>query len=1003
MFRLAFKNLKWPNHISARALSIPSTRIPNSILSSGNLDTLPIIEDFSRRHIGPNEGEQKEMLEAIGVETLQELIRKTVPENILDERNLKVSAPTSELELARRVDKIASKNKVYRNYIGMGYYDSKIPPPIVRNLLENPGWYTSYTPYQAEIAQGRMEGLLNYQTMVTDITALPVSNASLLDEGTAAAEAMALCFRNQKKNKKPVFFVDQSVFPQTLSVILTRAEPLGIQVIVGNYETFDYSTPGLCGALFQYPNANGKIIDYSKYIEAAHANGALVACATDLLALSLIKPPGEYGFDIALGSAQRFGVPLGFGGPHAAFFSVKESLKRAIPGRIIGVTKDADDGLAYRLTLQTREQHIKRNKATSNICTAQALLANMASMYAVYHGAQGLRSIAEKVHFSTCVVAEGARRAGHHIEDGAFFDTLKIRLKDNDAYNDAILNAEIRRINLRLFDEPLTIGISLDETVTSEDMDDLLFVLGAPSVKNLWQQFKPRDGGILRTAFERTSAFLTHPIFNTNHTEHQLTRYMRLLEKKDVSLCNSMIPLGSCTMKLNASSEMQPISKPEFANIHPFAPSHQTSGYKDIIKELHDDLCEITGYDAISFQPNSGAQGEYAGLLAIRAYQQDIGEGHRNICLVPVSAHGTNPASAQMAGLAVVTVKTLKDGRIDMDDVISKCQKYKDNLSCIMITYPSTYGVFEENVSELCQVIHDHGGQVYLDGANMNAQVGLCKPGKYGADVSHLNLHKTFCIPHGGGGPGMGPIGVKSHLAPFLPGHDVKPPMNTTNPGSRPFGSVSAAPYGSSLILIISWAYIKLMGPYGLRNATEVAILNANYMSVRLKDHYPIMFTNANGCCAHEFILDCTSFPGANIGVMDIAKRLQDYGFHAPTTSWPVANTMMVEPTESEDKRELDRYIDALINIRAEIQDIQDGKSDPENNPIKRSPHTLDAVTADTWDRPYTRKQAAFPLPWITRTTKVWPAAARVDDAYGDQNVFCTCPPVEAYSVSDLK
>jgi len=973
------------------------------MLSSGHEDTLPQIESFGRRHIGPNDREQEEMLQFIGVESLNELTRQTVPANILTETDLQTSPPMSEIELQRRVNKIAAKNKMFRNYIGMGYYDSKVPPPIVRNLLENPAWYTSYTPYQAEIAQGRMESLINYQTMVIDMTGLPVANASLLDEATAAAEAMALCFRQQKKKKvEPVFFVDEATFPQTLAVIHTRAEYLGIKVVVGDHATFDYATPGLCGTLFQYPNSNGKVVDYTKYIEAAHANKALAVCATDLLTLAMIKPPGEYGFDIALGSAQRFGVPLGFGGPHAAFFSVKENLKRAIPGRIIGVTRDADDGLAYRLTLQTREQHIKRNKATSNICTAQALLANMAAMYAVYHGPEGLRGIAEKVHSSTCIIAEGARRAGHHIEEGAFFDTLKIKMRDIEAYNDACLNAEIRHINLRHFDEPCTLGISLDETVTSEDLDDLLFVLGAPSVRNLWKQFKPRDGGIMMSKFERTSAFLTHPIFNTHHSEHKITRYMRRLVNRDVSLVESMIPLGSCTMKLNATSQLAPISKPEFANIHPYAPAAQTAGYQEMIKELHDDLCEITGYDSISFQPNSGAQGEYAGLLAIRAYQADIGQAHRNICLVPLSAHGTNPASAQMAGLAVVTISTNADGSVDLADVAAKCEKYKDNLSCIMVTYPSTFGVFEDGIVELCDMIHAHGGQVYLDGANMNAQVGLCKPGKYGADVSHLNLHKTFSIPHGGGGPGVGPIGVGKHLTPFLPTHPIRAPMGTDLPNARPIGPVSAAPYGSALILAISWAYIKLLGPLAMTQSSQVAILNANYMAKKLEPYYDILYKGSQGWCAHEFILDTRSFPGSNIAVMDIAKRLQDYGFHAPTTSWPVVNTMMIEPTESEDKAELDRYCDALIQIRAEIQDIQDGKVDQDNNLVKNAPHTLNVVTDDVWTRPYTRKEAAFPLPWINKDTKIWPYSARVDDAFGDQNVFCTCPPVEAYSISDL-
>uniref|UniRef100_A0A672Q602 glycine dehydrogenase (aminomethyl-transferring) n=1 Tax=Sinocyclocheilus grahami TaxID=75366 RepID=A0A672Q602_SINGR len=854
-----------------------------------------------------------------------------------------------ENEILDSLQKIASRNKMWRSYIGMGYYNCFVPPVIQRNLLENSGWVTQYTPYQPEVSQGRLESLLNYQTMVCDITGMAVANASLLDEGTAAAEAMQLCNR---QNKRRIFYIDPRCHPQTIAVVQTRANYIGVKTVLKLPHEMDFSGKDVSGVLFQYPDTEGRVEDFTALVDRAHKGGALACCATDLLALCVLRPPGEFGVDITLGSSQRFGVPLCYGGPHAAFFAVKENLVRMMPGRMVGVTRDAAGKEVYRLALQTREQHIRRDKATSNICTAQALLANMAAMYALYQGPQGLRHIAERTHNATLILAEGLKRAGHKLQHENFFDTLKINC--GVAGKDILEKAMQREINLRVYSDGL-LGVSLDETVTERDLDDLLWIFGCESSAELIaEKMSERTKGLLASPFKRTSKFLTHTVFNSYHSETNIVRYMKRLENKDISLVHSMIPLGSCTMKLNSSSELMPITWREFANIHPFVPLDQAEGYQQLFRQLERDLCEITGYDKISFQPNSGAQGEYAGLAAIKAYLNSKGESHRTV------------------------------------------DKHKANLAAIMITYPSTNGVFEENVSEVCELIHQNGGQVYLDGANMNAQVGLCRPGDYGSDVSHLNLHKTFCIPHGGGGPGMGPIGVKQHLAPFLPSHPVVN-MQSSNPGSS-LGTISAAPWGSSAILPISWAYIKMMGSKGLVHATEVAILNANYMAKRLENHYKILFRGSKGFIAHEFILDVRPFKkSANIEAVDVAKRLQDYGFHAPTMSWPVPGTLMIEPTESEDKAELDRFCDSLLAIRQEIADIEEGRMDSRVNPLKMAPHSLACITSTTWDRPYSREYAAFPMPFVRPETKFWPTISRIDDIYGDQHLVCTCPPMDVY------
>ncbi|NEO53571.1 MAG: aminomethyl-transferring glycine dehydrogenase [Okeania sp. SIO3B5] len=947
---------------------------------------------FCPRHIGPASDAIQKMLTVLSVSSLDDLIDKTVPQVIRYEKPLNLSKSLSESAALTKIKEIASKNQVFRSFIGMGYYDCITPPVILRNILENPGWYTAYTPYQAEIAQGRMEALLNFQTMITDLTGLEIANASLLDEATAAAEAMSLSY-GQCKTKAEAFFVDSGCHPQNIEVVKTRAQPLGIEVIVGDFRTFTFDKP-IFGALLQYPATDGAIYDYREFVEKVHEVGGLVTVAADLLSLTLLTPPGEFGADIAVGNTQRFGVSLGYGGPHAAYFATKEAYKRQTPGRIVGVSQDANGNPALRLALQTREQHIRREKATSNICTAQVLLAVMASMYAVYHGPDGLKEIAENIHNLTSKLAAGLKQLGYQIGEEPFFDTIRVELGADSPLKNAkeiIDAAETAGINLRSLDDR-TFSISLDETTTNIDVQNLweIFAGGEPLPD---ENTPPLSKGGKGELHSRTSSYLTHPVFNRYHSETELLRYLQRLQAKDLSLTTSMIPLGSCTMKLNSTAEMIPVTWPEFAKIHPFAPTSQTKGYQIMFEQLEEWLAEITGFSAISLQPNAGSQGEYTGLLVIREYHAHRGEAHRNICLIPESAHGTNPASAVMSGLKVVVVKCDKQGNIDIADLKKKTEKHKDNLAAIMVTYPSTHGVFEEEISEICEIIHSNGGQVYMDGANMNAQVGLCRPAEIGADVCHLNLHKTFCIPHGGGGPGMGPIGVKSHLAKFLPGHSV---INIG--GDNSSGAVSAAPWGSASILPISWMYIAMMGADGLTEATKVAILNANYIAQRLESYYPVLYKGKHGFIAHECILDLRPLKKlAGIEVEDIAKRLMDYGFHAPTVSWPVAGTIMVEPTESESKEELDRFCEAMILIRQEIEEIETGKADKEDNLLKNAPHTAESLMVDEWKHDYSRQRAAYPAPW-TREHKFWPAVGRVDNAFGDRNFVCSCLPIEAYS-----
>jgi glycine dehydrogenase len=951
---------------------------------------------FADRHIGPNEDETREILSAVGFENLGALIDATVPKNIRLDRQLNLPEAKSEAEALAELRAISKKNKVARSFIGAGYSDCITPPVIQRNILENPGWYTAYTPYQAELAQGRLEALLNFQTMITDLTAMEIANASLLDEATAAAEAMTLCHAAVSGRNK--FFVADNCHPQTIAVIQTRAKPLGIEIKVDNFLRFKFDN-SVFGALVQYPATDGAIFDYSDFVKAAHAAGALVVVAADILALTLLKPPGEFGADVAVGSTQRFGVPLGFGGPHAAYFATRDQYKRHMPGRLVGVSHDAEGRSAYRLALQTREQHIRRDKATSNICTAQVLLAVIASMYAVYHGPHGLRAIAQRVHNLTRRLADSGLKIVHD----NFFDTLHVDLGDKTA-EVIISRVEKPGINLRKLGKH-AIGISLDETTTENDLANLCEILGA-KIDNVVN----RQSSIAN----RQSEFLTHPVFNTHHTETEMLRYMRRLESRDLSLCHSMIPLGSCTMKLNATAEMFPISWPEFSKMHPFAPADQTHGYIDMCHQLEEWLAEITGFAAVSLQPNAGSQGEYAGLLAIREYHASRKEAHRNVCLIPTSAHGTNPASAAMAGFKVVAVACLKDGDIDLADLRAKADAHARDLAALMVTYPSTHGVFEPTIREICEIVHSHGGQVYLDGANMNAQVGLCRPGDYGADVCHLNLHKTFCIPHGGGGPGVGPIGLAKHLAPFSPRQYVAdsatgeiifgdgaqgkiPATDHSNfEGGGKTGNVSAAPYGSASILTITWMYIRMMGASGLKRASEVAILNANYIAKRLDRYFPVLFKGKRGLVAHECIVDLRQWKSAGIEVEDVAKRLMDYGFHAPTVSFPVAGTMMIEPTESESKDELDRFCDAMISIHAEIDSVVTGKADSKNNLLKNAPHTAWQIASDKWERPYSREQAAYPAEW-TRDYKFWPAVARIDNVYGDRNLFCSCPPIAEF------
>jgi glycine dehydrogenase len=950
--------------------------------------------EFHHRHIGPNETAVKEMLSTIGVASIDELMDKTVPASIRMSENLDLPAAVSEFEYLNELKKVSQLNQVYKTYIGAGYYNCITPSVILRNIFENPGWYTQYTPYQAEISQGRLESLLNYQTMVSDLTGLELANASLLDEATAAAEAMAMFFHQGNDANKNKFFVDEHVFAQTKDVLKTRATPINIELVFGNYKSIQLDETYF-GALVQYPNSNGSIEDYKSFIQSVHDVKGYVVMATDLLALTLLTPPGELGADAAVGNSQRFGVPLGYGGPHAAFFATKDEFKRGIPGRIIGVSIDAQGNRALRMALQTREQHIKREKATSNICTAQALLANMAAMYAVYHGAEGLRNIALRVTTLTQVLSNALKDLGFKNINQNYFDTICVEANSVSIKK----NAEENKVNFRYIDEN-RICISLDETTSQTDVLDIVYIFSASLGKDEAEiEFNSDDQiSCIPTFATRTSSYLTHPIFNTHHSESQMMRYIKQLENKDLSLNTSMITLGSCTMKLNAATEMIPVSWPEFAQIHPFAPQDQTLGYKKIIDDLAQYLNVITGFDACSLQPNSGAQGEYAGLLTIMSYHKANNNAHRNIVLIPISAHGTNPASAVMAGMKVVVVKSNEDGTIDINDLKLKAEQYKDTLGGLMVTYPSTYGVFEEGIVEICKIVHDFGGQVYMDGANMNAQVGLTSPGIIGADVCHLNLHKTFAIPHGGGGPGMGPICVKQHLAPHLPGHFT---VDSQPPTVDRFNAVSAANFGSASILLISYAYIKMLGFDGVKKATEYAILNANYMKARLEKFYPILYTGKNGTCAHEFIVDLRPFKqSAGIEAEDVAKRLIDYGFHAPTMSFPVAGTIMIEPTESEDKAELDRFCDALIAIYHEIKSIESGATDKVNNALKNAPHTQAVVCADEWNKPYTRQQAAFPLEYVTKN-KFWPSVARVNNTHGDRNLICTCEPTESYAEQD--
>jgi glycine dehydrogenase len=937
--------------------------------------------DFIERHIGPDEIHRKAMLATLGFESMDSFIKEVVPGAILTHGALSLGDARSEPEVLDELHKIASKNKVFKSYIGMGYYNTHTPTVILRNLLENPAWYTAYTPYQPEISQGRLEALLNFQTMVSDLTGMEIANASLLDEATAAAEAMTFCQR-VSKSKSKVFFVSQDCLPQTIDVVRTRAEPIGVEVVIGDHRK-DIETQECFGVLLQYPALDGEIYDYAETVAKAHEKNALVVVAADLLALTVLTPPGEFGADVAIGSAQRFGVPLGYGGPHAAYFATRDANKRLMPGRVVGVSIDSHGDKAYRLAMQTREQHIRREKATSNVCTAQVLLANIASMYAVYHGPRGLKTIAQRVHRLTATLAEGLRKMDFEVRTAAFFDTITVRTGGRT--QDIHTAARDKSVNLRTVDGD-TIGISLDETTTREDVETLWAVFADSKAVPEFVSCEAEVSERIPATLMRTSEYLKHPVFNSHHSETQMLRYLRALSDKDLALDRTMIPLGSCTMKLNATTEMIPVTWKEFGNIHPFAPLDQAQGYQQLIAELEQMLVACTGYDAVSLQPNAGSQGEYAGLLAIRAYHKSRGEGHRNICLIPSSAHGTNPATAHMAGMQVVVVQCDERGNVDVTDLKAKAEKHAADLAAIMITYPSTHGVFEEAIGEICEVVHAHGGQVYIDGANMNAMVGLCAPGKFGGDVSHLNLHKTFCIPHGGGGPGVGPIGVRSHLAPFLPGHRIM--ENHAAP-------VCAAPWGSASILPISWTYIKLMGRHGLKEASQMAILNANYIAKRLAPHYPILYAGENGIVAHECIVDLRPLKDTGVTVDDVAKRLMDFGFHAPTMSFPVPGTLMIEPTESESKDELDRFCEAMIAIRDEIRAIEGGSVTVEESALRHAPHTAMDITGE-WDRKYSREQAVFPVSSL-RGNKYWPPVGRVDNVFGDRNLVCSCPPMSDY------
>ena len=955
-----------------------------------------ITDNFIKRHNGPREEEVEMMLKKIGVSSLDELIEKTVPDSIRLKAPLNLPKGMNEFEYINHIKAIGAKNKIYKSYIGMGYYNTITPGVITRNILENPGWYTSYTPYQAEISQGRLEALLNFQTMVSDLTAMPIANASLLDEGTAGAEAMIMFFnsrsRDAVKKGANVCFVSCDLFPQSIDVIVTRATALGIELVFGDYNTFEFNEK-VFGAIIQYPDQYGAVNDYADFVAKAKANGSFVGVAADLMSLILLTPPGEWGADCVFGTSQRFGIPMGYGGPHAAYFACTENFKRQIPGRIIGISQDAQGNRALRMALQTREQHIKREKATSNICTAQALLATMAGMYAVYHGPKGLKEIARHINILTGVLNNEIKKYGYNQRNKYFFDTLCIEIPEGVNVETIKAAALAEKMNFR-YNGETTIGISIDETTKLCDINKILKIFADANNKE-YTKFVcvPSECELITTIpanLSRKSTYLKHKVFNVNHSETEMMRYIKKLEIKDLSMNRAMIPLGSCTMKLNAATELFYMSWPEFGAIHPFVPADQAEGYLELIADFEKDLCEITGFAAISFQPNSGAAGEYAGLMVIRAYHRSRGDMDRNVCLIPSSAHGTNPASAAMAGMEIVVTKCDENGNIDVADLKAKAEQYKDRLSCLMVTYPSTHGVFEESILEICDIIHQNGGQVYMDGANMNAQVGLTNPGNINADVCHLNLHKTFAIPHGGGGPRVGPIGVAKHLAPFLPSHK----MHKTG-GEKAIHAIASAPFGSAYVLPISYAYVKLLGGEGLTLATKYAILNANYLRVRFEGHYKILYTGKNGMCAHEMILDCNEFHHtANLPVIEIAKRLMDYGFHAPTVAFPVHGTLMVEPTESEPLSELDRLADAMIAIRKEIADIESGKADKDNNLIKNAPHTAMVVTADEWNKPYSRQQAAFPLP---HDDKYWPTVGRIDDAFGDRNLVCTCEPIESY------
>ncbi|PIA15437.1 glycine dehydrogenase [Coemansia reversa NRRL 1564] len=1007
-FRAALLHTLRP-HLSSAAATASAEPASSDLFNSASSEAassvaqaaLAPLDTFLRRHNGPRATDVEAMLQVLGFQSLDQMIAATVPDSIRLREPLRIAdGEYAEKELLAKLKQIAQKNKVYRSFIGTGYTDTVVPPVILRNILENPGWYTQYTPYQPEISQGRLESLLNFQTVVSDLTGLPAANASLLDEGTAAGEALVVCLASTRNKSRKIFFADQNCHPQTLAVLRTRAEGFGAEIVVGDYRSYDFAALGnrLAGAMVSYPDTYGTIGEHKMLADTVHAQGAQLVVVSDLMSLAVLQAPGEFGADIAIGNTQRFGVPLGYGGPHAAFFATTAANQRRVPGRIIGVSRDAEGKRAYRLALQTREQHIRREKASSNICTAQALLANMAAMYAVYHGPEGIKAIANRIHRFAQVLATAVSAAGHTVENSSYFDTLRIRIANGLSAADIHARADQRQINLRRIDSQ-TVGVTLDEAINREELVHLVEIFGGntSAIDAFVAAAAPTaaESVAIPAGLARQSAILTHPIFSRYHSETEMLRYITQLQNKDLSLANAMIPLGSCTMKLNATTELIPITWPEFGQIHPFAPREQTEGYAHMIRDLEEDLAAITGMDATTVQPNSGAQGEYAGLRAIQAYQRSQNQGHRNICLVPESAHGTNPASAIMAGLKVVIVKCDAKGNLDLTDLESKSVKHAENLSAVMITYPSTFGVFEDGVLRAIDIVHANGGQVYMDGANMNAQVGLTSPGHMGADVCHLNNHKTLAIPHGGGGPGVGPICVKAHLAPFLPGHPEL--INTDGSPKSTVGPVSAAPYGSAGVLPVTWSYVKLLGGRGMTEVSKTAILNANYMASRLRSHYNVLFTNDKGMCAHEFILDIRPFgKSAGVQALDVAKRLQDYGFHPPTMSWPVPNTIMIEPTESESKEEMDKFCDALISIREEIREIEQGKQSRDDNILVNAPHTITKVSAEEWSHPYSRQRAAYPLSYL-RERKFWPTVSRVDDAYGDINLMCSCPPMDTY------